>query len=86
MANGIVQARVDNAVKEEAAAVLAAIGLTVSDAIRLLLMRIAHDKAMPFNPLIPNAETIAAIEEARADNSPGYSTIEELFADLHADD
>ena len=84
-ANGLVQARVDNAVKKEAAAVLATIGLTVSDAVRLLLMRIAHDKAMPFNPLIPNAETIAAMQEAREDNSPGFNTIEELFADLHAD-
>jgi DNA-damage-inducible protein J len=53
--------------------------------VRLLLMRIAHDKAMPFNPLITNAETIAAMQEAREDNSPGFNTIEELFADLHAD-
>ncbi|MDR1126100.1 MAG: type II toxin-antitoxin system RelB/DinJ family antitoxin [Deltaproteobacteria bacterium] len=86
MANGIVQARIDNAVKEEAAAVLATIGLTVSDAVRLLLMRIAHDKAMPFNPLIPNAETIAAIEEARAGNLPRFHSVEELMADLNADD
>ncbi|MDR1241996.1 MAG: type II toxin-antitoxin system RelB/DinJ family antitoxin [Deltaproteobacteria bacterium] len=86
MSNGIVQARIDNAVKEEAAAVLATIGLTVSDAVRLLLMRIAHDKAMPFNPLIPNAETIAAIEEARAGNLPRANSIKELFEELNADD
>lgn len=85
MANGIVQARIDNAVKAEAAAVLANIGLTVSDAVRLLLMRIAHDKAMPFNPLIPNAETIAAMQEARAGNLPRFNSIEALMADLHAE-
>lgn len=63
-ANALVQARVDGQIKKEAAAVLATIGLTVSDAVRLMLIRIAHEKAMPFDPLIPNAETIAAMEEA----------------------
>jgi DNA-damage-inducible protein J len=86
MANGIVQARIDNAVKEEAAAVLAAIGLTLSDAVRLLLMRIAHDKAMPFNPLIPNAETITAIEEARTGNLHRVNSTKELFEELNAED
>ncbi len=43
------QARIDNQVKKEAAAVLSTIGLTVSDAVRLLLTRVAHDKALPFN-------------------------------------
>jgi DNA-damage-inducible protein J len=86
MSNGIVQARIDNAVKEDAAAVLATIGLTVSDAIRLLLMRIVHDRAMPFNPLIPNAETIAAIEEARAGKLPRVNSVKELFEELNADD
>jgi DNA-damage-inducible protein J len=84
--NGLVQARIDNAVKEEAALVLSSIGLTVSDAVRLLLMRIAHDKAMPFDPLVPNAETIAAMREAREGNLPRFSSVEELMADLNADD
>jgi len=84
--NGIVQARIDNAIKQEAAIVLSSIGLTVSDAVRLLLTRIAHDKAMPFNPLIPNPETIAAMQEAREGNLPRFNTIEELMADLNADD
>jgi DNA-damage-inducible protein J len=85
MSNGLVQARVDNAVKAEAAAVLASIGLTLSDAVRLLLMRIAHDKAMPFNPLIPNAETIAAMREAGEGNLPRFNSVEELMESLHAD-
>ena len=45
-ANQLVQARIDGAVKEEATAVLAAMGLTVSDAVRLLLTRVAREKAL----------------------------------------
>ncbi len=52
-ANQLVQARIDGAVKEEAAAVLAAMGLTVSDAVRLLLTKVAQEKALPFEPLMP---------------------------------
>ena len=65
MANAVVRARIDEHVKEEAATVLAAIGLTVSDAFRLMMMRIAKDKALPFEPLTPNAETIEAMKAAR---------------------
>ena len=84
--NQLVQARIDGAIKEEAAAVLAAMGLTVSDAIRLLLTKIAQEKALPFEPLIPNAITIAAIKEARAGNLPRANMIEELKAALQASD
>jgi DNA-damage-inducible protein J len=76
-ANALVQTRIDGAVKEEAATVLAAMGLTVSDAVRLMLTRVARDKALPFEPLVPNAETIEAMKEAReerASGSPRWST------------
>ena len=85
-ANALVQTRINGAIKDEASAVLATMGLTVSDAVRLLLTRIAHDKALPFEPLRPNAETIAAMEEARAGNLPKFDSIEALMADLNADD
>ena len=52
-ANQIVQARIDGAVKEEASAVLAAMGLTVSDAVRLLLTKIAQEKALRFRATGP---------------------------------
>jgi len=65
-ANAVVRARIDGNLKEEAASVLAAMGLTVSDAFRMLLARIASEKALPFEPLVPNAETVAAMREARA--------------------
>lgn len=85
-ANQLVQARIDGAIKEEAAAVLATMGLTVSDAVRLLLTRVAREHALPFDPLTPNATTIAAMKEARAGNLPKFESIETLMTDLNADD
>jgi DNA-damage-inducible protein J len=85
-ANQLVQARIDGAIKAEAAAVLAAMGLTISDAVRLLLTRVAREHALPFDPLIPNAVTIAAMKEARAGNLASFDSIEALMADLHSDD
>jgi DNA-damage-inducible protein J len=85
-ANQLVQTRIDGAIKAEAAAVLAAMGLTVSDAVRLLLTRVAREHALPFDPLVPNATTIAAMKEARAGNLKSFDSIEALMADLHSDD
>ena len=85
-ANQLVQARIDGVIKEEAAAVLAAMGLTISDAVRLLLTRVAHEKALPFEPLIPNAVTVAAMKEARAGKLAKFDSVEALMTDLHADD
>ena len=84
-ANELVQARIDGEIKKEAAAVLAAIGLTVSDAVRLLLTRVAHDHALPFDPLIPNETTIAAMKDARAGKLE-MVTQDQLQAVLDADD
>jgi len=61
----LVQTRIDGDIKKEAAVVLEAIGLTVSDAVRLMLTRVAREKALPFEPLIPNEGTLAAMKEAR---------------------
>ena len=85
-ANQLVQTRIDGSIKKEAAAVLHAMGLTVSDAVRLLLTKVAHDHALPFDPLIPNETTIAAIMEARSGNLPRARSIKELKKALHADD
>lgn len=85
-ANALVQTRIDGAVKEEAAAVLAAMGLTVSDAVRLMLTRVAREKALPFEPLVPNVETIEAMKEARRGGLPGVRSVEELMDALNADD
>jgi len=85
-ANAVVRARIDEHIKEEAANVLAAMGLTVSDAFRLMMIRIAREKALPFEPLVPNAETIAAIEAARRGDVEKVGSIDDLLADLNADD
>ena len=84
--NTVVRARIDEHIKEEAATVLAAMGLTVSDAFRILLTRIAHDKALPFEPLTPNAKTITAMKQARKGKLPSFATVKDLMADLNADD
>lgn len=86
MSKTVVCARIDPRIKEEAAAVLAAMGLTLSDAFRLLLIRIAREKALPFEPLIPNAETIAAMQAARRGDLVTVGGIDQLLIDLHADD
>lgn len=85
-ANALVQTRIDGAIKEEATAVLATIGLTVSDAVRLLLTRVAQEKALPFEPLIPNAATLAAMKEARGGNLVRFESVDALMADLNAVD
>jgi DNA-damage-inducible protein J len=84
--NAVVRARIDEQVKDEAAIVLASIGLTVSDAFRLMMVRIATEKRLPFEPLVPNAETIAAMQAARHGDLVTVGSIDNLLADLNADD
>lgn len=82
----VVRARIDERVKEDASAVLASIGLTVSDAFRLMMVRIAAEKRLPFEPLVPNAETIEAMNAARRGDLVEVGGPEGLMADLNADD
>ncbi len=82
----VVRARIDEKVKEDAAAVLAWIGLTVSDAFRLMMVRIATEKRLPFEPLVPNAETVEAMAAARRGDVVEVGRPEDLLADLNADD
>lgn len=85
-ANAVVRARVNEQIKDEASVVLEAMGLTVSDAFRIMITRIAKEKALPFEPLVPNAQTIAAMKEARAGKLQSFNTIDDLMADMNADD
>ena len=85
-ANAVVRARIDERIKKEAEAVLATIGLTVSDAFRLLMVRVAVEKALPFEPLVPNKKTIKAIEAARRGELTTVSNAENLLQRLNADD
>lgn len=61
-ANDYVRVRIDHAIRNEAAAVLAAMGLTISDFCRMALTRVAHEKRLPFSPEVPNEETRKAFE------------------------
>jgi DNA-damage-inducible protein J len=82
----VVRARIDGLVKEEATDVLAKMGLSVSDAIRMLMIRIAREKALPFDVRIPNEETRAAMRELEAGGGKTFSSVKELMADLNEDD
>lgn len=84
--NTIVRARIDGQIKEEAAAVLAAMGLTVSDAFRLMMTKIAQEKTLPFELLQPNEATIEAMKEARSGGLKRFDSIDALMKDLHEED
>ena len=85
-ANSLVQARIDPEIKKEASVVLASMGLSVSDAVRLMLVRVAAEKALPFDPLSPNETTLAAMREARAGGLPSVGSVGELMDALNAED
>jgi len=84
--NAVVRVRIDEDIKEEANAVLASMGLTVSDALRMMLTRVAREHALPFEPLIPNAATVKTMREARRGKTAKHTSIDGLMADLHAED
>ena len=84
--NAVVRARIDGQVKLEAEAVLASMGLTVSDAFRMMMMRIAIEKALPFEPLVPNKKTIEAIKAARSGKLVKVGSPDKLLESLNARD
>jgi DNA-damage-inducible protein J len=86
MASSMVHIRVDQKVKAKAAKTLSKMGLTISDAVRLLLTRVAAEKALPFEVRVPNRETLAAIEAGERGEVSRASTVAKMMADLNADD
>lgn len=81
-----VRARIDTRTKALATEALAAMGLSVSDAIRLLMVRIAEEHRLPFAVQVPNASTRKAIEELEAGKGERLNTVEDLMAGLNAGD
>ena len=84
-ATAMIHVRVDEEVKTQATETLASMGLSVSDAVRVFLKRVAVEKAMPFEVRVPNAETRAAMAEADAiigNRNIRFTNAEELFNDL----
>lgn len=82
----VVRARVDSDLKRNATAVLTGMGLSVSDAIRMLLVRVVSERALPFDVRIPNAETQAAMQDARAGKVTRFGSVAALMADLNDGD
>jgi DNA-damage-inducible protein J len=78
----IVRARIDSETKERATAALEAMGLSVSDAIRLLMLRIADEKRLPFAVQVPNTTTVKAMEELEAGKGKRFDNADDLFEDL----
>jgi len=83
-ASSVVRARIDERTKRQAAAALKKIGLTMSEAFRLLLVRVAKEKVLPFEPLNPNAETIAAMKAARRGELVKVGKPDKLLRSLNA--
>jgi DNA-damage-inducible protein J len=78
-----VRARIDEKTKIRATAALEAMGLSVSDAIRMLMLRVADEQRLPFEVKVPKAETLEAMAELRAGKGKRHSSIKALFADLN---
>ena len=83
-ADSVVRARIDSDTKVRATEALSAMGLTVSDAIRLMLLRVADEKRLPFAVQVPNATTVKAMEELEAGKGKRFATVDELFEDIGA--
>ncbi len=83
MSDTMVRARIDPETKAKAEEVLHSMGLSMSGAIRLMLVRVAEEQRLPFELRRPNAETLAAIREAKAGQTEAIS-LEQLRAALDA--
>ena len=82
-ADSYVRARIDSHTKMLASNALASMGLTVSDAIRLLMIRIADENRLPFAVTVPNSQTQQAIQELESGQGEAFQSLEALMDDLH---
>ncbi len=85
-ADTYVRARIDTATKERAADALEAMGLSISDAIRLLMLRVADEGRLPFEVKVPNARTRKAIAELESGKGKKFSSIDSFMEDLNNED
>ena len=85
-ADTYVRARIDAKTKKRAADALETMGLSISDAIRLLMRRVADERRLPFEVKAPNATTREAIAELEAGKRKRLADVDALLADLNADD
>jgi DNA-damage-inducible protein J len=85
-ATATVHIRVDEKVKERAIKTLAAMGMSLSDVVRILLVRVAAEKALPFEVKVPNRATRAAIEAGERGKVSRARSVAAMMANLNADD
>ena len=85
-ADTYVRARIDSRTKKRATVALEKMGLSVSDAIRLLMIRIVDERRLPFEVKTPNATTRKAIAQLDAGKGRRFGSVDALMADLNADD
>jgi DNA-damage-inducible protein J len=78
----MVHIRVDQKIKQRAAKTLAGMGISVSDAVRMLLVRVAAEKALPFEVKEPNATTVKAMRAADRGKGKRLNSVKALFKDL----
>lgn len=81
-ADAVVRARIDRATKQEATELFQKMGITVSDAIRMMLVQAVAEKALPFDVKVPNAETVAALRDSRNGEVTRVTSVDDLFEDL----
>ena len=81
-----VRARIDTNTKERASDALEAMGLSISDAIRLLMLRVADERRLPFEVKAPSATTRKAIREFNAGKAKRFTSVPSLLRDLNAGD
>lgn len=82
MATTMVHIRVDQKTKERATKTLAAMGMSVSDAVRMLLVRVVAEKALPFDVKVPNPTTMKAMRAADKGQGKRQKSAGALFKDL----
>ncbi len=85
MTNAIIQARVSPPLKHQAEELFAAMGLSVSDAVRLFLQQSVNEGGLPFQPRVkrPSAETLSAMRELEEGKGEKFSNTDALFASWH---
>jgi DNA-damage-inducible protein J len=82
----MVHVRMEAGLKKKATKALAAMGLSVSDLVRMTLTRVAQEQAVPFEVRVPNAKTVAAMRELDAGGGKSFNSVADLMADLNAED
>lgn len=85
VADAVVRARVTSEVKSQASAIFKSMGLTTSDAIRMMLVQVVAEKALPFEIKLPNSTTQEAINASRTGDTTSFSSLDDMFSELNDD-